>query len=567
MDKYQKPSIFIGGLVGGLLTAPLIAILYLGDQLAGLPFVPFDLFDWVARTLPGGVITFGIDTMVSLITGLNLGETSSTAKTAEQLMGLATFVLLGVVAGAIFFAIMNRSKEALVMGYTPGIVLGLIFGIPLIVISFSVNLTATASPVLSLVWLLLVFAGWGAAHSWVYSDLADIPAKEATPDNIDASVQAVDRRQFLVRVGGATAALTVIGAGLGSILGRDSQSIGQSVALSTGETPTTDGQGNSLPNVSDDNLQPAPGTRPEYTPLDDHYRIDISSRPPVINETSWTLPIVGLVENPTTLTLNDLRTNFEPVERFVTLSCISNRLGGDLISTTKWTGVPMNEILDLVQPSEDAVAIKITGADNFDEFVLLETIRNDDRIMLTYAWDDQPLKQKHGFPLRIYIPNRYGMKQPKWIVSMEFVDTWEEGYWVRRGWSQEAIVNTVSVVDTVAVDSISQTEEGDYIVPIGGIAYASAEGISKVEVSVNSGEWQEAQLRTPLSELTWVIWRYDWTFEEGTFEFAVRAYDQNGDLQSTTERGTRPDGATGIHSQRESMPLMEELQQRAETEE
>ena len=219
----------------------------------------------------------------------------------------------------------------------------------------------------------------------------------------------------------------------------------------------------------------------------------------------------------------------------------------------------MQDFLDLVKPQEGAVAIKITGADGFDEFVMLDDISNDDRVMLAYAWDDVPLKQKHGFPLRIYIPNRYGMKQPKWIVSMEFVDAWEEGYWVRRGWSKEAMVNTVSVVDTVAVDSILQLDEETFIVPIGGIAYASADGISKVEISVNDGDWKEAQLRSPLSDLTWVIWRYDWTYEEGDYTFAVRSYNGDGELQPTHSQSTRPDGATGVHSKAMTMPSMADV--------
>ena len=319
-----------------------------------------------------------------------------------------------------------------------------------------------------------------------------------------------------------------------------------------------------MPNVND-NLQAAPGTRPEYTPLDDHYRIDISSRPPVIDSNEWRLEVSGLVDNPVSLSLQELYDKFDRVDRFITLSCISNRVGGTLISTTKWSGFLVKDFLELVQPQEDAVALKITGADNFDEYVMLDLIRSDERIMFAYEWDDQPLKQKHGFPLRIYLPDRYGMKQPKWIKSIEFVDAWAEGYWVRRGWSVDAIVNTTSVVDTVATNSILEDDQG-YIVPVGGIAYAGAKMISRVEVSVNSGDWEDAQLRQPLSELTWVIWRYDWRFQEGEYRFEVRTYDGDGNLQSTDSRGTRPDGATGVHSRKASMPTVADLENPPEAE-
>lgn len=559
METIKKPSVWLGALIGGLVTAPVIAIFFMADQIARLPFIPFDLFDFVSRNLPGPLITFGIDRMVDLIIAFNLGETSTAAKTAEQLMGLGAFLTLGIVTGLIFFFVANRSKTTIRNVY-PGMILGMLFGAAMILISMQVNLTATASPVVQIVWVMLVFTAWGIAINWIYNDLAHAEEKIKTDDETGEKVvvSALNRRQFMVRVGGATATLTVIGAGLGALLG-SRPGEGQVVA-DLPSSDVKDGTGNDLPNATVDNLQPAPGTRPEYTPLDDHYRIDISSRPPVINASTWTLDVTGLVDNPVSLTLDDLYEKFSQTSQYITLSCISNRVGGDLISTTKWTGFHLSDLIELVKPQSNAVALKITGADTFDEYVLMDTIENDPRIMLVYEWDDQPLKQKHGFPLRIYIPDHYGMKQPKWIESIEFVDAWEEGYWVRRGWSVDAIVNTTSVVDSVATDAI--LKQGDtYIVPVGGIAYSGAKGISKVEISVNGGDWEEAQLRDPLSDLTWVLWRYDWTFAEGSYEFAVRAYDANGKLQSLETRGTRPDGATGVHSQRANMPLMEDLQE------
>lgn len=563
MENIRKPSLWLGALIGGLLTAPTIALMFLADQIAGLPFIPFDVFDFVSRNLPGGVLTFGIDTMVDLIINFNLGETSTAAKTAEQLMGLGAFLGLGIALGVIFFFVVNRSKATLRSLY-PGMILGLSFGAVMILISSQVNLTATAPGVVQLIWVLLVFVGWGVALNWIYNDLAHSEAKtkidETTGEAV--TVEALDRRQFMVKVGGATATLTVIGAGLGSVLG--SRPGEGSVVPELPVEDIADGTGNTLPNQVEGNLQPAPGTRPEYTPLDDHYRIDISSRPPVINSSEWTLDVTGLVENPVNLSLQELYAQFDRKDQFVTLSCISNRIGGSLISTTKWSGFSMKEFLDLVQPKSDAVAMKITGADNFDEYVLLDTVNGDDRVMFAYEWDDQPLKQKHGFPIRIYIPDHYGMKQPKWIESIEFVDQWEEGYWVRRGWSRDAIVNTVSVVDTVATDSILQDGD-DYIVPIGGIAYSGAKGISKVEISIDGNDWVAADLRQPLNELTWVIWRYDWKFQEGSYKFAVRTYDMDGKLQSMETRGTRPDGATGVHSESASMPLLSDLEAAAES--
>ena len=553
MDRLRKPSLWLGALVGGLLTLSLMSLLYLADMLAGLPFIPFDVFDFMARQLPGGLLTFGIDMMVEMIIAFDMGETSAAAKTAEQLMGLGAFLLLGVVGMSLFYGALNRSKTS-ARSLAPGLLLGLAAGALMMLVSAQVNLTATAHELAQLIWVLLAFGLWGAAGNWIYNIWAHSDAKtkvdDATGETI--SVEALDRRQFLVRIGGASAAVTVIGAGLGALVGGQPGE-GQLVD----ELPASPAN-DALPNI-DDSLEPAPGTRPEYTPLDKHYRIDISSRPPVIDSQEWRLEVSGLVDNPVSLSLQDLYDKFERVDRFITLSCISNRIGGTLISTTKWSGFLVKDFLALVQPQEKAVALKITGADNFDEFVMLDLIRSDERIMFAYEWDDQPLKQKHGFPLRIYLPDRYGMKQPKWIKSIEFVDAWAEGYWVRRGWSVDAIVNTTSVVDTVATDSILKDDSG-YIVPVGGIAYGGAKMISRVEVSVNGGEWQAATLRQPLSELTWVIWRYDWRFEEGEHRFEVRAYDGAGELQSIENRGTRPDGATGVHSRRGSMPTVAALE-------
>ncbi len=540
-DNTPRPNFIFGALIGALLTAPMMAIFYLGDALAGLPFIPLDVFDWLARALPGGLITFGIDTMSGLIIGVGLGaDLSSVAKTVEISIGLITFFMIGVVGGALFFWVMNRQR--ITAGTAPGMMLGALIGVPLLLVSNSVNVTATADPMLSLFWGVLVFIGWGAGLGWLYQDLRQAPTHH------QAGVEVIDRRQFLLRVGGATATLTIIGAGLGALL----RSSASTESFPIDFSPTTDGSGNTLPNSTPDNLTPARGTRPEYTPLERHYRIDISSRPPVIDAETWRLKISGFVENPLELSLEQLMTDFESVSHFVTLSCISNRIAGSLISTTKWTGVPMRQILDLVKPTANAVAMRITSADGFDEYLLLDLVAQDDRIMLAYTWDDQPLKEKHGFPLRVWIPDRYGMKQPKWITDIEFVDAWAEGYWVRRGWSKEAIVRTTSVIDTVALDDIYESN-GQLMVPIGGIAYSGARGISKVQVRVDGGDWQDARLRSPLSDTTWVIWRYDWPFDEGAHQFEVRCQEGDGTPQIEVTNPNRPDGATGIHSRIETV--------------
>jgi hypothetical protein len=289
-------------------------------------------------------------------------------------------------------------------------------------------------------------------------------------------------------------------------------------------------------------VAPAPGTRPEITSVRDFYNIDINTDPPELNENSWTVDIKGLVSHPTTMTIGDIK-SYPEYSQLITIGCISNSVGGSLVSTAKWTGVRLRDVLTDIGLSPTAQELYITAADGFYESVSMEDMM-DPRTLLVYAMDNKSLPYEHGFPLRIYIPNRFGMKQPKWITTMEAIDHQGPGYWVDRGWSAEAVVRTTSVIDNVAVDSI----END-MVPMGGIAWAGARGISKIEVQVDNGGWDEATLRTPaLSPLTWVQWRYDWPVQSGDHTAQVRAYDGNGDQQVLESVGRRPNGSTGIDS-------------------
>jgi hypothetical protein len=294
-------------------------------------------------------------------------------------------------------------------------------------------------------------------------------------------------------------------------------------------------------------LEPAPGTRPEYTPIEEHYRIDISARPPQIDGANWRLKISGMLDNPLELSLNDLATRYEPVSRFVTLSCISNFIGGELISTTQWTGVRLQDVLAEAGVQPGAQYLTILSQDGFHESLSLRMVEEDPRIMLAYLWDGKPLTERNGYPLRIYIPDLYGMKQPKWITEIAVTDTYEPGYWVVRRWDEVARVQATSVIDTIAVDAAYE-QDGATHIPIGGIAYAGARGISKVEISVDGGEWAETELREPLSDTTWVIWRYDWPFSAGEHVFTVRCVEGSGAPQIERRADIFPSGATGLHS-------------------
>ncbi|MDP6716720.1 MAG: molybdopterin-dependent oxidoreductase [SAR202 cluster bacterium] len=540
-----------GALTGGLLTSALIALMYVADEWADLAFVPFDLFDWIAGILPGPVITFGIDLLIDTMLGLGL-SIANTAKTAEQALAIGQFLGIGIGIGVVLFAISSIRMPTSHGAY--GAIVFAVIGIPLIVISLNSGMSS-AAPFQNIIWLVLLFVGWGmllarASIKLRFTSPKVLPEPVALPDTDEPSnvraVELIDRRHFLIKMGATTATITIAGAGLGRILetnARRSQERELTVAMSKRIEPS---KAAILPNANDPVI-PAPGTRLEYTPVEDHYKVFLRLEPSELDGDTWTLPIDGLVENPMVLNLDEVRNRYEPRSQYVTLTCISGRVGTDLIGTTLWTGFSLQDLIDDLKPMANAQYLVFVCADGFYETVDLDLIASDERIMLAYDWDGMPIPKDHGFPLRIWLPDRYGMKQPKWITQIQVVDEYMPGYWVERGWDEVAQIRATSVVDTVAVDSVY--EDGSQMrVPVGGIAFAGARGISKVEVRVDgAGEWRQAQLRSPLSETTWVFWRYDWPFEEGRHTFQVRCVEADGTPQIEKNSPNRPSGATGIH--------------------
>lgn len=524
----------LGGLVGLLLTAALTAVHFLAAQLIGTSFIPYDFFNWMTRVLPGDLITFGIDLMIDTMRLLGLSVVDL-AKTAERGSAVLQFVGLALVMGAVVFAILHWLK--LRRPALAGLIAGAAAGVPLFFISRAVAQPDVA-PLVNGLWLVTSFLLWGWLLGWAYGRL--YPQETAAVEAEPATVQVLDRRRFLIQLGASTAVLTVAGTGIGATLAR-----AERARLSAGGASI--GSGNiAFPNANDP-VMPVPGTRPEYTPISEHYQVFLQTEPTIIEEAEWTLPITGMVDNPRTFTLQQFRDEFESFDQFVTLTCISGRVGTGLISTTKWTGVSAQDVLEAIGVQPEARYLFITSGDGFYETVDLELIRNDRRIMFCYAWDDKLLPKDHGFPLRIWIPDRYGMKQPKWITGIEVTDVDQPGYWVERNWDKVARVKATSVIDTVAVDNMGLVN-GQDVIPVGGIAYAGARGIGGVVVRVDGGEWQAAQLRAPLSETTWVIWRYEWPFTAGDHLFEVRCTEADGTPQIEEAHDARPDGSSGIHS-------------------
>ncbi len=544
--KRNQPWV-LGAVLGGLTSLPVVALSYLGAKLFDLPFVPFDVFDWLARVLPGNIITLGIDSIVRTIQFLGLGRISGTAKTIEQGMGVLLVIGGGVVLGVVIAFIKPRINWS---GSTLGTALGALAFLIVAAIELMLGSAIAGNMITSLFWLAILFVGWGTLlGTW-------LAAPELSPAPVAAAEESrSSRRVFLTKVIGGSLGIAVVATGIGRLLEMQNEASGAGQALATLETPTPPAGGaptvvaapTPLANETAqatvrDRVQPVPGTRPEVTANKDFYRTDIDTLPLVIDKATWKLQVAGLFDRPGTLTMADLLA-YPAITQPITQSCISNPVGGDLISTSNWVGVRLRDVLKDRGLRAQATALAIKAADGFYESVSMEDVM-DPRTLLVYGMNGETLPAVHGFPLRIYIANRYGMKQPKWITSIEAIDHRGPGYWVDRGWSAEARPQIVSVIDTIAKD---HPESGR--VPIGGIAWAGDRGIKKVEVQVDGGTWVEAILRTPtLGPLTWVQWRYDWLPVRGSHTFRVRATDGTGVQQTEQEADTYPDGATGYHS-------------------
>jgi DMSO/TMAO reductase YedYZ molybdopterin-dependent catalytic subunit len=302
----------------------------------------------------------------------------------------------------------------------------------------------------------------------------------------------------------------------------------------------------------------APLLASEITPTYLFYRIDINPIVPEVDVNSWNLQIKGMVGNPLKLTYDEIR-SMPAIEEFVTLECISNKIGGDLTGTALWKGVRLKDILEKAKIAPSVKYIVFRCSDGYDVGIPLDKGLMNETI-LAYEMNLAPLTSKHGFPVRAIVPGLYGMMNPKWITEIELVDKVYEGYWQRNGWTNIADYNTGSsiVIPGQApirhrfrgLDEISLSTSNERV-PIAGIAFGGDRGISKVEVSTDGGTtWKTAKIKEPLSQYTWVLWTGGFIPKEGidNYKIVVRATDKKGKIQTAEVRKPFPDGATGYHT-------------------
>lgn len=288
-----------------------------------------------------------------------------------------------------------------------------------------------------------------------------------------------------------------------------------------------------------------PGLTPIVVPTADFYRIDTALIPPNVDVDTWTLRIHGMVERETTLTFAQL-TELPIIEQFVTIACVSNRVGGDLVGNTKWTGVRLRDVLDLAGVKPGATQMVGRSVDGWTAGSPTAWIMDPEREpMIAIGMNDAPLTREHGFPARIIVPGLYGyVSATKWVSELEFT-TLEafDAYWVPLGWAKEAPILTQSRIDVPPRNT--QIPAGP--MKIAGVAWAPDRGISRVEVSIDDGDFADATLSVPISDATWVQWELPWTATSGSHTATVRATDGTGEVQTETVTRPDPNGARGWH--------------------
>jgi DMSO/TMAO reductase YedYZ molybdopterin-dependent catalytic subunit len=289
-----------------------------------------------------------------------------------------------------------------------------------------------------------------------------------------------------------------------------------------------------------------PEAAPYITPNDDFYRIDTALRVPQVDPATWSLRVTGLVEEPFELTWDELLA-LPMTEHHVTLACVSNDVGGDLIGNALWLGYPIRELLARARPQADADMVLSTSVDGFMAGTPLEVLTDPDReCLVAVGMNGEPLPEQHGFPARLVVPGLYGyVSATKWVTELKvtrFAD--DEGYWTPRGWSALGPVKLQSRIDVPR--SGASVSVGEVVVA--GVAWAQHTGIGAVEVSVDGGPWGQAELAETVGPDTWRQWRYVWDAPAGDHEVAVRATDADGQVQTSDEAPPVPDGATGWHT-------------------
>ncbi|SDQ58581.1 molybdopterin-dependent oxidoreductase [Microbacterium sp. cf332] len=357
-----------------------------------------------------------------------------------------------------------------------------------------------------------------------------------TPATPVAEQRGLGRRSFLIATGGVGLAAVVVGVGA-RLLNATTASIDalrRELALPEPRSTVTIPEGAELD---------VEGISPLITPNADFYRVDTALTVPTVDPTTWRLVIDGMVDQRVELSFDDL-VGMGLDEYAVTLTCVSNEVGGGLVGNAIWQGVPIRDILRMAGPQSGADMVLSTSVDGYTASTPLDALTDDSRdAIFAVAMNGEPLPLEHGFPVRMVVPGLYGyVSATKWVTELK-VTTFEadEAYWTPRGYAAEAPIKFSSRIDTPRVG----TPVAAGTVAVAGMAWAQTVGIERVEVRIDDGDWQAATLSTPINADTWVQWVLEWQAEAGTHYVEVRAVNKNGDTQTEERAPIAPDGSSG----------------------
>jgi len=413
-------------------------------------------------------------------------------------------------------------------------------GVALVVVLGLVTVAATATRAgagtLDVLPSLLGF-GLGALALRV---MADRLRADAAPSSLPATT-ASGRRSFLT-LAAATAGLAVVTGVAGRIVGSAARSV--SAARDAVRLPRPAVPAPPLPAGAS---APVEGMPAFVTANADFYRVDTALSVPRVDPATWTLRVHGLVEEEVEITYDELLDD-DLVESAITLTCVSNEVGGELAGNAVWLGLPLHALLERARPLADADMVLSTSADGYTASTPLASLTDAGvGALLAVGMNGEPLPVEHGFPVRMVVPGLYGfVSATKWVVDLEvtrFADS--TAYWTTRGYSAQAPIKTASRIDVPG--AFAKVAPGR--VAVGGTAWAQTRGITGVEVRVDDGPWRPATLADDAGLATWRQWSFAWEdATPGSHTLVVRATDATGDVQTADRARPAPDGATGWHS-------------------
>jgi DMSO/TMAO reductase YedYZ molybdopterin-dependent catalytic subunit len=547
----------IAGVVGAVVAFGISELVH--GLYSSVPSILVSIAQRIVELTPGGLVTQGIEL---------LGK--------ADIPTLIVTVLIGTVAITFFLgnlAVRHPSLALAGVAVLAAIAVGAALSDPFVATALTViTILGALLAGVAVTELLLRAAGLRAASVPTEGPpLAGEPGSAASPvvRSREAGSEgriAFGRGGFLL-LGGGAAVAGLAAAGVGRLLGGGTaQSAARPKKLNLPEAPARKqpaGKGDeaqkskgkavtheTLPQPPADASIDVPGMPKLITPASTFYLIDTALTSPRIDANNWKLSVKGAVDNPVEFSYKDLL-GMPTREADITLSCVSNTVGGGLVSNGRWTGVLLSDVLEEAGMSRDKItkaSRQLVGrsVDGFTTGFKTDIALDGRNALVAFGLNGSELPVQHGYPVRLVIPGLYGyVSATKWLTEIELTNWNFDAYWIQRTWSKEGPVKTQSRIDTISAgDNLSAGKN-----PIGGIAWAPHRGIEKVEVSTDGGEtWNTAHLAKQLAEDTWRQYVYDWNARPGDYTIQVRATDGNGETQTASKAPPHPSGATGYHT-------------------